>query len=275
MLSAYADGRFSFERWEAYMDTFVPGAKELCLQDMRECLDAGYTLDRDFLPVLQLVPSENEKREETIRLFGEITRQLDEKIGKRFHRTVDADIVLYLGLCNGAGWVTRIGDRTTVLLGIEKIIELGWCSADDMNGLIVHEIGHVFQSQYGLFDLASDRTSDRFLWQLFTEGVAMVFEQEIVGNPSYYHQDRDGWSEWCGQNLPRIAKAFSEEYEEMTQENQRYFGDWVDFEGRSDVGYYLGTAFVRFLMQTDSFENVIRYDADRVREAFGRFVASL
>lgn len=272
ILTAYDSGRFGIERWKAYIDAWVPGAKELCLQDMKECLDAGFSFEEDFLPVLECVPADALKREETIRLFREITGQLEDKIATRFHRTVDADIILYLGLCNGAGWVTGIGDRTVVLLGIEKIMELNWCNRDDMNGMIIHEMGHVFQSQYGLFELNTESISDRFLWQLFTEGVAMVFEQEVIGDPGYYHQDINGWGKWCESNLARIAKAFSEDMFRMTNENQRYFGDWAEFEGHGDVGYCLGARFVRFLMGSDSFENVILYDIEKVRKGYEQFV---
>ena len=37
---------------------------------------------------------------------------------------IDVEIVLYLGLCNGAGWVVTIDNKTYCLLGIEKILEL-------------------------------------------------------------------------------------------------------------------------------------------------------
>ncbi|MCR5375230.1 MAG: hypothetical protein K6E71_00550 [Lachnospiraceae bacterium] len=271
VLSAFDSGRFSLEQWKMYVDDWVPDVKELCLQDMKECLQSGFLWDADFLPVLNNVAADSAGREETVRLFRAVTGQLEEKITERFHRSVDADVVLYLGLCNGAGWVVRIGGRTTVLLGIEKIMELNWCNENDMNGLILHELGHVFQAQHGLFELNTANSSDRFLWQLFTEGVAMFFEQEIVENPEYYHQDRNGWRDWCERNLAGIAGAFAEDMHSMTRENQRYFGDWVDYEGRTDVGYYLGTRFVRFLAETESFENVIRYDIENVREGYDRF----
>ena len=41
MLSAFTAGRFDPEAWEAYIDAAVPGAKALCLADLREVVDAG------------------------------------------------------------------------------------------------------------------------------------------------------------------------------------------------------------------------------------------
>lgn len=38
-----------------------------------------------------------------------------------------------------------------------------------------------------------------------------------------------------------------------------------------DVGYYLGTRFVRFMMETNSFDNTINYRLNMVKEEFNRF----
>lgn len=245
----------------------------MCLGDMQECIEAGFTWEKDFLPVLNKVCSDLESREQTVREFHEITDGLDERIIAAFGRTVDVELILYLGLCNGAGWVTEIGGKTVVLLGIEKIIELGWYDRESMIGLIVHELGHVYQAQYGVLQRETESTRQHFLWQLFTEGIAMVFEQEVVGNREYFHQDRDGWKEWCDGSLNLIKESFDKDLDVMTDDNQRYFGDWVKFNGYGDTGYYLGTKFVRFLLTKDSFDNLVKYDIDEVAAGYERFMA--
>lgn len=270
--SVFEAGQFNLENWEKYLDRWIPGAKELCQSEMKDCIQAGYSWHEDYLPVLNAVFTDKEKQEEAVRSFCVVSEHLDEKIIKAFGKTVDADIVLYIGLCSGAGWVTKIHDTTTVLLGIEKIIELDWCNTDDMTGLIVHELGHVFQSQYGSLYHSGNSMSEKFLWQLFTEGIAMVFEQETVGNAEYFHQDKNGWKEWCDRNYELIKNTFSRDLDTMTQESQRYFGDWVRFEGRGDVGYYLGARFVRYLLKKDRFENIINYTFEKVRAGFDNFV---
>ena len=58
----------------------------------------------------------------------------------------------------------------------------------------------------------------------------------------------------------------------MNHQNQRYFGDWVRFEGQGDTGYYLGARFVRFLMQSEPFDRLIAWDLPAVREGFERFL---
>ena len=272
ILSAFKQDRFDLAGWEKYIDKYVPGARELCLADKDECLAAGYSWEGDYLPVLNAVMQNAEQREEVIRSFFSVTDHLEQRILDRFGRTLEVDVILYLGLCNGAGWVTTINGKTVVLLGIEKIMELNWQDTDNMTGLIVHELGHVYQAQYGVLHREFTQLEDHFLWQLFTEGVAMVFEQEIVGDPEYYHQDTNGWKLWCDQNAELIRQSFCNDLRHMTKENQRYFGDWVRFEGHGDTGYYLGTRFVRFLLETDYFDRIIQYSIKEVRQGFDYFM---
>ena len=142
ILRCFDAGRFDLEKWRSYMDACVPGAKEMCLADMRETVRAGYSWEKAFLPVLDAV-QDADRRRRTIGAFRAVTEHLDERIAERFGRTVDADLILYLGLCSGAGWVVRINGKPAVLLGIEKIIELGWYDRDAMTGLVIHELGHI------------------------------------------------------------------------------------------------------------------------------------
>ncbi len=263
---------FDMNAWEAYMDKWVPGAREFCTKDMQECLQAGYTWENDYLPALNTVQASRECFEKAVASFRSVTEHLSQRIRERFGKDLDADVVLYLGLCNGAGWVTEVNGRTTVLLGVEKIIELDWCDTDSMNGLIVHELGHVYQEQYGRLHAETEGQAERFLWQLFTEGVAMVFEQEVLGDAGYFHQDVNGWKAWCDSHAGLIKNSFAADLDTMTRENQRYFGDWVSFEGYGDVGYYLGVRFVRFLLEKDSFDNIIGYGLEDVCNGFEAFV---
>ena len=271
ILTVFETDQFSLDKWKAYMKSHVPQAEALCLHDMEDGLSSGLSWEEDYLPVLNSVPRHIDKLEKITQSFRQVTENLAGKISARFGKAPDADIILYLGLCNGAGWVTTLNGRTTVLLGIEKIIELDWCGTDSMNALILHEMGHVYQAQYGVLHRETDSPRNRFLWQLFTEGIAMVFEQEIVGDPEYYHQDRDGWKNWCSQNLRFIRQSFDRDLDTMTRENQRYFGDWVEFNGYGDVGYYLGARFVRFLLKNEDFNRLISYDPEDVSRGFEAF----
>ena len=61
----------------------------------------------------------------------------------------------------------------------------------------------------------------------------------------------------------------------MTKENQRYFGDWVEYQKHSDVGYYLGSKFIWFLSKQYKFDEIILLDIDEVVKLFNRFISNL
>lgn len=275
MLNAFSSQQFDLAKWEAYADRLLPGLKPQCLADMNECIKGGFSWETDFLPVLNAVFIEHRKRVRTISIFHKITDHLDDQIISSFGKSIDADIVLYLGLCNGAGWVTKINGVLTILMGIEKIMELNWNDPLRMKSLILHELGHAYQAQYGVLERQFSSSQDEFLWQLFTEGIAMAFEQMVMKDPDYYHQDRNGWAGWCKAHLRVIANSFQADLQTMTRGNQRYFGDWVSFHGHPDTGYFLGTQFVKYLSDDHELDEMINWDMDSVREGFAQFCASL
>ena len=272
LLSAYEGTSFSLELWKDYFDRMLPGASPLLIADMEKCLRAGYTWEKDFLPVLNAVAREDSLRGQAHDSFCAVTKNLDRTIRDRFGKDLDVDLIFYLGLCSGAGWVTEHQKRNIILFGIEKIMELDWCGLEDMRGLVYHELGHVYQAQYGILERDFSGPADCFLWQLFTEGIAMCFEQALVRDPDYYHQDKNGWKAWCDDHLDEIKADFDRDLNTMTQASQRYFGDWVSYHGRHDVGYYLGCRFVKYILSEHQFDAVICFDIDRVKQLYRRFV---
>ncbi|MCM1254286.1 MAG: hypothetical protein NC321_15825 [Clostridium sp.] len=273
ILTAYSGTTFSFAKWKSYIDSALPGVFQTLVSDARKCLETDKVCwETDYLPVLNHVAYDDELRKTAHASFCKATENLEHAIYVQFCKKIDVDIIFYLGLCNGAGWVTEYHGHNAILLGIEKIMELNWCSLDDMYGLIYHELGHVYQGQYGILKRTFDNNADSFLWQLFTEGVAMYFEQSLVGNADYYHQDKNGWKTWCDNHLEQIKADFSRDMKTMTFANQRYFGDWVMYDGHCDVGYYLGCRFVRCILSMYELDEIICFDIDRVKELFQQFV---
>lgn len=122
--SLFENHIFRMEKWEVYINSIYEGSAEIFQTDMKECLMGGaYTYEKDFLPVINAV-MQNPKRNILHNSFLTVTDQLNDKIIDRFGAALDVDIVLYLGLCNGAGWATTVNGRDVVLLGAEKILEL-------------------------------------------------------------------------------------------------------------------------------------------------------
>lgn len=267
----FCNGRFDLKRWREYINTIYRNTSDIFEDDLQEYIDSGsYTYEDDILPLLNRV--QGHPFLETLHTsFVRVTNGLNQRIIDCFAHELEIDIVLYLGLCNAAGWVTDINGRDVILLGIEKILELSWYDEDSMYGLIYHELGHIYHKQYGAFEQEGRNQSQNFIWQLFTEGIAMYFEQLLMNDFSYYHQNKDGWKNWCDAHFQQILMDFQADLPAMTRFNQRYFGDWVDYCGRADVGYYLGARFVQDLCSRYDFEQLIRLEIEEVTREFFRF----
>lgn len=269
----FVDEKFDINRWRDYIDLIFPNSHMIFIDDMNYSIKAGkYSYEKDFLPVINDVIKNKELLAITHESFLEITKGLDDKIAKKFNRKLNVNIVFYLGLCNGAGWVVTINNNLTLLLGIEKIMELNWCDPVSMYGLIYHELGHVYQSQYGVLEKKFDNNYQKFLWQLFVEGIAMHFEQLLMENNDFFHQDNNDWKKWCDENIEKIKTDFTIDLQNMTAVNQKYFGDWCSYYGRSDVGYYLGSKFVSFISKRYSLDEMINLDIDIIDELYQEFI---
>ena len=268
----FDNGNFDIEKWELYINSIYDKSASIFKDDLRDCLNNGnYVYEKDILPILNAV-YKNPQLETLYSSFCDITDCLNEKILDRFECELNVDIVLYVGLCNAAGWVTTINGRDVVLLGIEKILELNWCDLSSMYGLVYHELGHIYHKQYGMFHQLSDNNARNCVWQLFTEGIAMCFEQALVNDSNYYHQNKDGWLEWCDNHYEQILADFHSDLPTMTKSNQHYFGDWVSYHGKGDVGYYLGTRFVQQLCGKYAIEQLIRMDIDDIYQEYLGFI---
>ena len=183
---------------------------------------------------------------------------------------MDLDIILYLGLCNGAGWATSLHNKNVVLLGIEKIIELDWCNEEDMFALIAHEIGHIWHKTKGGCFGKQKNISEKALFQLYSEGVAMLFEQLLCGDENYYHQNQEGWIDWCENNLIELKGEYLIRITN-SESVQDFFGDWNSYKGHSDVGYFIGCKFVRFLLKKYSLTEMLSMEMDLMLKEYISF----
>ena len=101
----------------------------------------------------------------------------------------------------------------------------------------------------------------------------MVCEQILCGDGSYYHQEKDGWLSWCKEHESAIKREFflRLEREESTQD---FFGDWCSFQGYSDVGYFLGCQFIKWLQEDHALTEIADMPYDALWPAFIRFAQS-
>ena len=68
-----------------------------------------------------------------------------------------------------------------------------------------------------------------------------------------------------------IKTDFKNDLADMDIYNQRYFGDWTNYYGYGDVGYYLGAKFVDYLANKYDFEQLINLDHITIEKAFIEF----
>ena len=257
--SCFENGEFSKACWDAYAEKILGDARKIVEAD-----SASYVFEHDVLPVLNMVPANLDKLELLRKAFEKVTAELEKKIDSELCCELDVDIILYLGLCNGAGWATKLNDRSVVLLGIEKIVELDWCDEVSMIGLMYHELGHLWHFQNRTVPTDIKTPADGALWQLYTEGVAMYCEHLLCGNERFYHQDKNGWLDWCEDNRSRLFGEYLRRVE-AGESVQDFFGDWTNFEGKSDVGYYLGAELIYDALKVYSRNEVLDLSLDEVK----------
>lgn len=261
VFTCFQDGRFSLKRWEDYADAAMPGLKEKVLEDTAE-----YDFRRDILPVLQNLNGNRERASEAHESFLEAVRGLDEKLEQKLGFLPDMKIVFYLGLCSGAGWATELEGCPAVLLGLEKIVELSWSGRMSMKALLYHEIGHIWHFQVRGGRNVSEAGTDKGLWQLYSEGMAMYIEQLLCGEKHFYHQDKNGWLTWCADHREELYREYLTRLE-RGESLQPFFGDWSSLHGKSDTGYYLGGELIRSLAEKYSLRELAALELPGVEKA--------
>lgn len=255
---ALANEGFTLEGWERYVARISPTLPKKLLED-----SASYDMDTQVMPVIRTALDSRKKLEQAHVSFLAATQTLQARFVKVFGVDLDVHIILYLGLCNGAGWATALDGQKTVFLGIEKIVELDWCDEKTMASLINHELGHIWHDTVGALRRDAKNAGEKWAWQLFQEGIAMVCEQLLCGDMNAYHQDKNGWLGWCSQNRALLFSEFARRVD-ANESAQDFFGDWRSYLGHSDAGYYLGCEFVKALMARYALCEVARLDIPNV-----------
>ena len=261
--SVFADG-FTIDLWRKYAEEISKELTSKCENDAK-----SYDFNKDVLPILE-VALNADKIDFVSRSFQSVIDTLNENLSKLFDTEPDINIVLYLGLCNGAGWATTLDGKNTVLLGVEKIIELNWGDETNMRALILHEIGHLWHKLNGNLHIPEYTKRRKGIAQLYCEGVAMVCEHILCGDNDFYHQDKDGWLDWCYKNENQIKRDYLRRLDNK-ESVQDFFGDWCSYNGHSDIGYFLGCRFVEELMQTYSLKEIANMKYRTLNKAFTNF----
>ena len=175
---------------------------------------------------------------------------------QELEQDLDVLFFIYVGIGCGAGWVNTYQGRQAIFLGLEMIAECNWSDATEIQGLLAHELGHVFQ--YQLLTTEGMAIPSGGWWQLFSEGFAQRCEHLILGYDSWHQSqgvNESNWLAWCMVNRGRLAAMFLDCM--RTKGDLRpFFGSWFDIEGHKQCGYYLGHEVVRELQRKNSLAEI-------------------
>lgn len=258
-------GAFQKSAWERYLGNI---SSELFLKITKD--SGGYNYENEILPVMNLLVGHPEKVAEAHESFLSAINGLEDKIIAKTSSTLCAQLVFYIGLCNGAGWATTLGGSSAVLLGVEKIVELKWYDKKTMTALIYHELGHLWHGSIGVLRRETTSIRDKYVWQMVSEGIAMYFEQLLTDDFGYYHQDENGWLDWCIVNKDELGAEFLRRLQSNSSA-QDFFGDWQKYKGHSDVGYFIGCEFVKRLLHKYTINEVANFEVDTVYQEFRKY----
>lgn len=262
IFSAYKHNVFDIDLWEKYADEISSELKNKVKKDSKR-----NDFEKQTLPVLNSLIKNRESAKNAHASFLKVTDNLKQKIFEKFNVDLEVTIVFYLGLCNGAGWATTINGKPAILLGIEKITELNWCDERSMIALIYHELGHIWHFLFEKKKWIPLTAKEKAIRQLYREGIAMTFEQILLGSYDFFHQDIDGWLNWCEENKNSIKTEFLRRIN-CKESVQDFFGDWCSYKGHSDVGYFLGNRFILDMMKNHSLEEIASFDLKTVYNNF-------
>lgn len=268
IFSVYENDLFCIESWKSYAEKISPGFENKIMDDINNRVN----FEKDCLPVLHYFVANKLKAKAAHDSFVNVTNEIEKKIYNKFGVELDVTIIFYLGLCNGAGWATSFNGKPAVLLGIEKIVELDWCDEKSMINLIYHELGHIWHFMYESKGRILLSKKEKAMQQLYREGVAMTFEQILCEDDDYFHQNKENWLQWCSENENQIKKEFLKRLKKG-ESVQDFFGDWRLYKNHSDVGYFLGNKFVRFLMQKYDFEEIAGLKMKSVLKEFYNYAS--
>ena len=202
-------------------------------------------------------------------------KEILSQIESNIEINLDIVNVIYCGLGNGAGWVTKYKNKAAVLYGIEKIAELNWHKKEKLEALIAHELCHVIHFEIRGKDFLSDSFEKnnyyKGIWRLYEEGFAQYFQHALLDKKVYSRGKK--WIDDCHKNENKLKKIYLKKLHNEGVND--FFGDWFNVLGISDVGYYLGEKYISKLNKDYSMEEIAKLDAEIIEESVLDFLQGL
>lgn len=250
-----------FDAWNVYMETY-PNIKKHCITDSK-----GYDTKYDIEPViLRALTVDYNLLDIAHKNYLEQTRNITVKFNNLFNLNEEIEIYFYIGLCNGAGWATEINGKRTVLIGAEKIVELQWHEKTKIRSLISHELCHIAHSlirKEPLY-LADGDMTIKNIWKLYIEGFAERYGQKLNFD-GVYSERGDEWTKWCKENYVNLCEVYLHRIENNLSTDD-FYGDWNEYKGHSDLGYYIGCEFIRYIGEKKTVAELASLEVSVVRK---------
>lgn len=238
---------------EQYMPHW-PALHEMVLNDYAEQGDDWRQIAREHV-----FPGMNDKLPTIDRAYRNLRRiiqPIEQKVRDVLDFHAPLRYVIYIGLGNGAGWVTKYEGNWAVLFGLEGIVDSGFDARPSLEGLVAHELGHVVHFTWREAHGLSDGTGP--WWQLYEEGFAQRCEAETLPGDSWHMRHSlpgDDWLAWCRANRAWLAAEFLRTVDEG-QSIRPFFGSWYELKGRKQTGYFLGQQVIDRLSETMSLKDI-------------------
>lgn len=256
-----ADGLDRDRQIDLWSSDYMARWPELRRKQINDYLDQG--IDWQQIALEQVFPFINERLPAMKVAHTGLLENLSDLFDlarERLEFDVDIVAVIYVGLGNGAGWVTSYTNKPAILFGLENIAECQYESPPILWGLIAHELGHIahfhFRAKNGLKDGMGS------WWQLFIEGFAQRCEHVVLGQDLWHMKANisDGkWLKWCTENRGWLAAEYLYTVENKNPVN-RFFGSWFDIRNRKQTGYYLGHEIIKEMETTHSLGQIALMD---------------
>ena len=209
--------------------------------------------------------------EETWRKLRTIIPDVYRRFTNFWNQDFDVVFTIYVGIGCGAGWATEYMEQYAVLLGLENIAEQRWHRCRELEGLLAHELSHIAHM------VLRGSTAEEFekleanpLFLLYSEGFAMRGEHHLTGERWRIASDA-AWLKWCRENMGLLALEYLRRVDKGVYVND-FFGSWLEVEGRSQTGYFLGHELVKSLEETLSLREIALLDTEEVMRRTREFL---
>lgn len=205
----------------------------------------------------------------------DIFLDIDKRVKEIFSIDLDINIVIYVGLCNAAGWVDEYEGKRAMLFGIDKIAELRWETKEQLDSLVSHELCHVVHYYIRgevIPKWAEKNKYNNGIWNIYEEGFAQYYENKL--SKSQFDSRGENWIEICKEKERELKKLYIEALKNEERGTCEFYGDWFKVLGISDAGYYLGAKLIESLNEKYDINSIAKMECEDIEKEVMGFLRS-